>query len=119
MLFSSDGQRVITPRGKAAVIWDEATGAAIASYGSHETDVISSSFVKDGKSIVTISMDGEARLWEGITSEAGDAFQVVCQRLLDTKVLDQVALTSGLSDLKPICGTGHEPIPFKRESLSR
>jgi WD40 repeat protein len=118
-LFSGDGQRVITSRGKTAVIWDEATGAAIASYGSHESDVIWSSFVKDGKSIVTVSLDGEARLWDGITSEGGDAFQVACKRLLDTRALDQVALAAGLSNLKPICATGHEPIPFKRESLSR
>jgi WD40 repeat protein len=119
VLFSNDGRRVITPRGKTAMVWDDAIGAAISYYGSHGTDVIWSSFVMDGKSIVTVSLDGEARIWEHIPPEIGDAFQVACQRFLDASMLDQVALTSGLSDLKPICAAGHGPTIFKRESLSR
>jgi WD40 repeat protein len=115
--FSTDGQRIITARGKTAMVWDDATGAAITSFASHETDVIWSSFALGGKSILTISIDGEARIWDHAPSETGDAFHVACQRLLDTKMLDRITVTFGLADLKPICAAGHEPIAFERDRL--
>lgn len=118
-LFSDDGRRVITPRGRSAIVWDDATGAAMSVYGPHETDILWASFTRGGKSIVTVSSDGEARIWEDIPPETGDAFHVACQRLVDPSMLDQVALSSDLSDLKPICTAGHEPAVFNRETLSR
>jgi WD40 repeat protein len=110
VFFGPGGQRLITPRGKTAIVWDRATGAAIAAFGPHQADVIWASFTLDGKSVLAVSIDGEARIWDSNQLEMGDAFSVACQRFLDTASLDQIAGSAGLIDLNPICSAGHEPI---------
>ncbi|PIL30097.1 hypothetical protein GSI_07760 [Ganoderma sinense ZZ0214-1] len=71
--FDSEGRRIATAhadgslftRGQCAVrIWDPATGAMLAVLAGHSQSVTDVSFSPDGRSILSASEDGSAKIWD-------------------------------------------------------
>src|SRR5262249_20694277 len=66
------GRRVITS-GWTASVWDLETGEKVQAF-RHKGDVNSTTLSPDGKTLLTASVDGTARLWD---FESGEAQQIV------------------------------------------
>jgi WD40 repeat protein len=84
--FSPDGRRVLTTfsgamlaqyRGaptclytdRAARLWDAGTGKEIAVLKGHQDRIVSATFSRDGRWIVTASWDQTTRLWDAVTGK--------------------------------------------------
>ena len=72
--FSPDGNRILlSSRGTLTYapltshLLDVSSGTEIASLGGHRSDTRSGTFSHDGRLVATVSVDGTARLWDGIT----------------------------------------------------
>ncbi len=72
--FSPDGKRILASTWRtisysfnASLLWDVSSGTKIASLGGHKSDSRSGAFSHDGQLIATVSIDGTARLWDGVT----------------------------------------------------
>ena len=48
---------------------DVTSGTEIASLGGHRSDTRSGAFSHDGRLVATVSIDGTARLWDGVTGK--------------------------------------------------
>jgi len=63
-VFSPDGRHVVVgANAHDAAIWDARTGAQIALLRGHQDYVLGARFSADGAKLVTVSMDGTARIW--------------------------------------------------------
>ncbi len=72
VVFSSDGQRVISGGGwkdKTVRIWDARSGAQLAVLRGHKSDVLAVDFSTNGTRIVSGSSDSTVRLWDASTGE--------------------------------------------------
>ena len=61
--YSADGHRLIAAGGTAIRIWEAETGRLLASLEGHSDQVRSASFSPDGTRIVTVSLNGTAKVW--------------------------------------------------------
>jgi len=73
--FSPDGSRLLISSYDAfgnnnpSRLWSVRDGMEIAAFSGHKSYTRTASFSRDGKLIATASMDGTARLWDGITGK--------------------------------------------------
>jgi WD40 repeat protein/class 3 adenylate cyclase len=74
--FSPDGSRLIvgsrwqaTMR-KPSRLWDVSKGIQIATFTGHRSDTNGAVFSPNGHLVATVSIDGSARLWDGISGES-------------------------------------------------
>jgi len=68
VVFSSDGNRVVTALGdNTARVWDATTGKQLGKPMQHGSMVTSAFFSSDGKRIVTASNDTTAHIWDAAT----------------------------------------------------
>jgi WD40 repeat protein len=67
--FSPDGATILSTGASndEAVVWDAATGEAVARFGGHAGGITSAAFSTDGASIVTAGNDGRLRVWDTAT----------------------------------------------------
>ena len=72
--FSADGKRILVSAWEtisypdnSSSLWDVSSGAEIAHFGGHRSDTHGGTFSHDGRLVATVSVDGTARLWDGIT----------------------------------------------------
>lgn len=67
--FNPDGTRVtISAHGRNTTgVWDTQTGLRACSLEGHQADITMAKFSPDGRSIVTSSTDGTARIWDAAT----------------------------------------------------
>jgi WD40 repeat protein len=76
--FSPDGTRILVSSrsffelGWLSRLWDVASGTEIAAFRGHKSDTHSGAFSHDGRLIATVSVDGSARLWNGVSGELRD-----------------------------------------------
>lgn len=63
-LFAWDGTRIVTARGKTAVVWDAADGKLLKKLEGHSLDVKSIQLSPDGGRVVTASVDDTAKVWD-------------------------------------------------------
>jgi Tol biopolymer transport system component len=56
-------------------LWDAASGAALATFDGHTSEVDSAAFSPDGMWVVTASSDGTARLWDAASGAALATFE--------------------------------------------
>lgn len=116
--FSPDQTRIVTTEDNTVRVWDSNTGAALAWFGPHGGTVNFAEFTPDSKSIVSVSIDGDARVWRPTGLKPGNSFEVACRRLRSTDQLGSIAHKFGLEGLKPICSEGHAPLPYIRRDQS-
>jgi WD40 repeat protein len=62
--LSADGKRVLTGDSHTARLWDANTGKALRTFEGHTKYVVSASLSRDGKRILTESVDDTAILWD-------------------------------------------------------
>jgi WD40 repeat protein len=70
--LSPDGRRLLISSWDGidgARLWDVAKGTMIAALEGHESDTLPASFSHDGRLVATTSVDGTARLWDGVTGK--------------------------------------------------
>ncbi len=74
--FSPDGRRVLlsswgtlTYAPITSHLLDVSSGKEIAALGGHRSDTRSGTFSHDGRLVATVSIDGTARLWDGVTGQ--------------------------------------------------
>ena len=67
--FNVDGERVITPAGNKAVIWNVRTGELVGEPLTQKGRVTSARFSPDGSLAATASTDGTARVWDAETGQ--------------------------------------------------
>ena len=93
--FSADGMRIlvgtwetISYSDNLSSLWDVSSGTEIAQFGGHRSDTHGGTFSHDGRLAATVSVDGTARLWDGITgrfvSSLGEESDGL--KLIDAKV---------------------------------
>jgi WD40 repeat protein/class 3 adenylate cyclase len=66
LLFTSWGARTWS---QSSRLWDVVNGREIALLGGHRSDINSGTFSHNGQIIATVSLDGTARLWDGVTGQ--------------------------------------------------
>ena len=77
MSFSRDGKMVLTGCGDGtARLWDVATGKPIGPPLSHPLPVTAVAFRPDGRTFVTVTQDGEPRVWPLPEPMAGDGDRI-------------------------------------------
>lgn len=75
LLFNSDGTRLLASAWEAismgviSRLFDASTGSEIAKLDGHKSDTHGAIFSPDSRFIATTSMDGTARLWDGMTGK--------------------------------------------------
>ncbi|HVR75630.1 MAG TPA: hypothetical protein VMT52_14945, partial [Planctomycetota bacterium] len=69
-VFSPDGVRVVTASGRAARIWDVASGKVLVTRAEQSSNLPSARFSPDGLWVVTTSTNGWAQIWEATTRKA-------------------------------------------------
>ncbi|TMJ35382.1 MAG: hypothetical protein E6G89_18710 [Alphaproteobacteria bacterium] len=75
VVYSPDGNRLLISNWGAKTwsdvprLWDVTKGREIALLGGHKSDINSGIFSPTGRLIATVSLDGTARLWEGVTGK--------------------------------------------------
>jgi WD40 repeat protein/serine/threonine protein kinase len=62
--LSPDGQQAATGSGRFAWLWSTQTGQRLGRFAGHRDHVWSVAFSPDGRSLLTASRDGTARLWD-------------------------------------------------------
>jgi WD40 repeat protein len=67
--LSPDGGRLYFVGDTAVYAWDTTTGKELTAFAGHASTVWSVAFAPDGKTIVTASDDGTARLWDVATAK--------------------------------------------------
>lgn len=74
--FSPDGKRMLqstwwtySAKPLTSHLLDAASGTEIAALGGHRSDTRTGAFSHDGRLVATVSIDGTARLWDGITGQ--------------------------------------------------
>lgn len=73
VVFSPDGSKILAASWgtitwtMASRLWDVPSGTLIASLLGHTSDIHGGTFSHDGRYIATVSLDGTARLWDGIS----------------------------------------------------
>lgn len=96
--FSPDGKRLLVNSWWALTynylsgLWDLSTDKEIAAFNGHRSDTRGGTFSNDGRLIVTTSLDGSARLWNGFS---GQLLSVLGQETPGLKYAD---LASDLRD---------------------
>ena len=63
-VFSPDGARIANVQGSEAVLWDAETGAELRRFKGHGKTVKDLSFSKDGRKLLSASLDGAVILWD-------------------------------------------------------
>ena len=66
-VFSPDGKTLVTIQGTMVRLWDVGTSRMVRPIGGHHDTITCLSFAPDGKTLVSGSEDGTARLWEAMT----------------------------------------------------
>jgi WD40 repeat protein/class 3 adenylate cyclase len=72
VVFSPDGSKILAASwgtiswNMTSRLWDVPSGTLIASLRDHTSDTHGGTFSHDGRYIATVSLDGTARLWDGI-----------------------------------------------------
>src|SRR5262249_35397102 len=80
--FSPDGTRILATawrtlqRHLLSRLWDVKSGTQIAAFRGHKSDTHTGAFSHDGRLIATVSVDGTARLWDGVSGELRDTLGV-------------------------------------------
>ena len=75
VVFSPDGNRLLVTSwapytyGEISRLWDVSKGTEVAALGGHKSDTRSGTFSHDGRLATTVSIDGTARLWDGLTGK--------------------------------------------------
>ena len=82
-------------------LWDTETAQQIAVL-REQTGVYVAAFSPDGARVITISKDGNARIWGIDAIPSGNLFAVTCAELPDHD-LNGLVSQYGLGDLDPIC----------------
>ncbi|GLS24284.1 hypothetical protein GCM10007874_73060 [Labrys miyagiensis] len=71
--ISPDGGRIlisgVVHEGMPPRLWDVSNGTEIAVLRGHKSDTRGNGFSHDGHLIATVSLDGTARLWDGVTGK--------------------------------------------------
>ena len=71
--FSPDGRRALIVSTEQpsylSGLWDLSSGAEIAVLRGHESETHGGTFSHDGRLAATVSIEGTARLWDGVTGE--------------------------------------------------
>ena len=75
VIFSPDGSKLLANSWAAiswyqwSRLWDVPSGSEIATFRDHTSDTHGAAFSHDGRLIATVSLDGTARLWDGISGK--------------------------------------------------
>ncbi|MER8734541.1 AAA family ATPase [Mesorhizobium sp. M1227] len=75
VVFSPNGNRLLVTSwspytyAETSGLWDVTKGTEIAALGGHKSDTHSGTFSHDGRLATTVSIDGTARLWDGVTGK--------------------------------------------------
>lgn len=67
VIFSPDGERIITGGDRNAKIWDAATGRELLELRGHSLSVLSIAYSPDERRILTSSLDKTAKLWDALS----------------------------------------------------
>jgi WD40 repeat protein/tRNA A-37 threonylcarbamoyl transferase component Bud32 len=67
--FSPDGKRLVAPSVPPTTVsvWDAGTGKVLCRLRGHDYRVCTACFSRDGRLVVTASLDGTARVWDAAT----------------------------------------------------
>jgi WD40 repeat protein/DNA-binding SARP family transcriptional activator/class 3 adenylate cyclase len=69
LVYSPDGERLVSRGGDVATVWDAHTGEKLLRLEGHTGDVFGVAFSRDGTRLATGGADGTARIWDAETGE--------------------------------------------------
>ena len=65
LALHSGGRRLVSAGGgRAARIWDVATGERISTFRDHQDGVVNVSWSPDGRMLLSLGVDGQVRVWD-------------------------------------------------------